>query len=119
MEARFNFATIPTGRAPGHATRLLALASDLLSEAGLAGGTSSGSPSESDRERSRACASASPRREGLAQSLGVELVGVSSLLALSHAVAREQARREDGVLAVIDARRGEVFAGGTTRQIES
>ena len=52
---------------------------------------------------------------GLAQSLGVELVGVSSLRALADrgASAPPAARRRGPrrrVLAVIDARRGEVFA---------
>ena len=46
---------------------------------------------------------------GLAQSLGVELVGVSSLRALAEAVGSEGGI--SGVLAVIDARRGQVFAG--------
>jgi tRNA threonylcarbamoyladenosine biosynthesis protein TsaB len=52
---------------------------------------------------------------GLAQSLSSELVGVSSSLALATAAAgtpdeEQQGRREGRVLALIDARRGEVFA---------
>ena len=43
-----------------------------------------GSLSGSVRARSQACASGSPLREALAQSLGVELVGVSSLRALAY-----------------------------------
>jgi tRNA threonylcarbamoyladenosine biosynthesis protein TsaB len=90
---------------PGHATRLLALANDLLVEAhidwpeleriavGVGPGTFTGLRIGIATAR------------GLAQSLGVELVGVSSLRALAHG-AGEQAQR---VLAVIDARRGEVF----------
>jgi tRNA threonylcarbamoyladenosine biosynthesis protein TsaB len=90
---------------PGHATRLLPLANELLAEAhigwseleriavGVGPGTFTGLRIGIATAR------------GLAQSLGVELVGVSSLRALAHG-AEEQARR---VLAVIDARRGEVF----------
>lgn len=90
---------------PGHATRLLPLANDLLVEAHI------GWP-----EVQRIAIGTGPgtftglrigiaTARGLAQSLGVELVGVSSLRALAQG-ADEQARR---VLAAIDARRGEVF----------
>ncbi len=90
---------------PGHATRLLPLANDLLVEAridwpeleriaiGTGPGTFTGLRIGIATAR------------GLAQSLGVELVGVSSLRALAHG-ASDHAQR---VLAVIDARRGEVF----------
>ena len=47
---------------------------------------------------------------GLAQSLGIELVGVSSLRALAHGARGGEERVARTVLAVIDARRGEVFA---------
>ncbi len=46
---------------------------------------------------------------GLAQSLGLELAAVSSLRALAHAALAGDGA-PGGVLAVIDARRGEVFA---------
>jgi tRNA threonylcarbamoyladenosine biosynthesis protein TsaB len=47
---------------------------------------------------------------GLAQSLGVDLVGVSSLQALAHMACTEAREGEVvGILAAIDARRGEVF----------
>lgn len=47
---------------------------------------------------------------GLAQSLAIDLVGVSSLQALAYAaLASEEAPVEDAMVAVIDARRGEVF----------
>ncbi|HEX4116526.1 MAG TPA: tRNA (adenosine(37)-N6)-threonylcarbamoyltransferase complex dimerization subunit type 1 TsaB [Solirubrobacteraceae bacterium] len=90
---------------PGHATRLLPLANDLLAEScidwseleriavGIGPGTFTGLRIGIATAR------------GLAQSLGVQLVGVSSLRALAHG-ASDQAKR---VLAVIDARRGEVF----------
>lgn len=90
---------------PGHATRLLPLANDLLVEAridwpeleriaiGTGPGTFTGLRIGIATAR------------GLAQSLGVELVGVSSLRALAQGADGELQR----VLAAIDARRGEVF----------
>jgi tRNA threonylcarbamoyladenosine biosynthesis protein TsaB len=115
---------------PGHATRLLPLANDLLVEAGIEWS-----------ELQRIAVGVGPgtftglrigiaTARGLAQSLGVELVGVSSLRALvclpacapegvpfrvppanggvlqGAYSAGEQAQR---ILAAIDARRGEVF----------
>jgi tRNA threonylcarbamoyladenosine biosynthesis protein TsaB len=90
---------------PGHATRLLPLANDLLVEAHI-----------DWPELERIAVGAGPgtftglrigvaTARGLAQSLGVELVGVSSLRALAHGADPEAER----VLAAIDARRGEVF----------
>ena len=90
---------------PGHTTRLLPLANDLLVEAdidwpqveriaiGVGPGTFTGLRIGIATAR------------GLAQSLGVELVGVSSLRALANGASQEAPR----VLAAIDARRGEVF----------
>jgi tRNA threonylcarbamoyladenosine biosynthesis protein TsaB len=106
----------PAGAHPGHATRLLDMAQRLLSDAGIAW-------SEVDR----IAVGVGPgtftglrvaTARGLAQSLGVELVGVPSTLALAMpALASERlnailaADGGDGaVLAAIDARRGEVFA---------
>jgi tRNA threonylcarbamoyladenosine biosynthesis protein TsaB len=92
----------PAGeRRPGHATRLLPLADGLLAQAGLGWG-----------ELERIAVGVGPgtftglrigiaTARGLAQALGVELVGVSSLRALAYGSAR--------ALAVIDARRGEIF----------
>ena len=108
----------PAGAHPGHATRLLDMAGRLLSDAGIAW-------SEVDR----IAVGLGPgtftglrvgvaTARGLAQSLGVELVGVPSTLALA-VPALGSARLDailaadggDGaVLAAIDARRGEVFA---------
>jgi tRNA threonylcarbamoyladenosine biosynthesis protein TsaB len=122
----------PSGeQRPGHATRLLPLAGALLAEAGLAW-----------RDLQRIAVGVGPgtftglrigiaTARGLAQSLTVPLVGVSSLSALAHGldaawddlspqrVAASSAAtghidtsnggRDTGVLAVIDARRGEVF----------
>ncbi|HEV2924832.1 MAG TPA: tRNA (adenosine(37)-N6)-threonylcarbamoyltransferase complex dimerization subunit type 1 TsaB [Solirubrobacteraceae bacterium] len=101
---------------PGHATRLLAMAAELLATAGiswpsveriavgLGPGTFTGLRVGIATAR------------GLAQSLAADLVGVSSSLALAKAAleaipGEHDAPRAGRVLAVIDARRGEVFAG--------
>jgi tRNA threonylcarbamoyladenosine biosynthesis protein TsaB len=96
------------GEHPGHATRLLPLADELLAGAGL--GWSA---------LERIAAGVGPgtftglrvgvaTARGLAQSLGIDLVGVSSLRALAEpALGSEPGARR--VLAVLDARRGEVF----------
>jgi tRNA threonylcarbamoyladenosine biosynthesis protein TsaB len=93
-------------RRPGHATRLLPLASALLAQAGLGWG-----------EIQRIAVGVGPgtftglrigvaSARALAQSLELELVGVSSSRALAHALPAEDGA---GTLSVIDARRGEVF----------
>ncbi|HEV7586032.1 MAG TPA: tRNA (adenosine(37)-N6)-threonylcarbamoyltransferase complex dimerization subunit type 1 TsaB [Solirubrobacteraceae bacterium] len=100
---------------PGHATRLLAMAGELLQRAGVGW-----------RDVERIAVGLGPgtftglrvgvaTARGLAQSLSCELVGVSSSLALATAAAGTAsdapgAQTEGRVLAVIDARRGEVFA---------
>jgi tRNA threonylcarbamoyladenosine biosynthesis protein TsaB len=96
------------GEHPGHATRLLPLANELLASAGL--GWSS---------LERIAVGVGPgtftglrvgvaTARGLAQSLGIDLVGVSSLRALAEpALGPEPGARR--VLAVLDARRGEAF----------
>jgi tRNA threonylcarbamoyladenosine biosynthesis protein TsaB len=122
------------GERPGHATRLLPLAARLLREAGLSFGDldriAVGLGPGTFTGLRIGVASA----RGLAQSLETELVGVSSLRALAQAVVKEEAGRgsggrgsagkssaerssaggssdlRQGVLAVIDARRGEAFA---------
>jgi tRNA threonylcarbamoyladenosine biosynthesis protein TsaB len=95
---------------PGHQARLLPLAAELLARAGvgwerldriavgLGPGTFTG----------LRVGVASAR--ALAQSLSVELVGVSSSMALAHAALRELAPAQEArVLTIVDARRGEVF----------
>lgn len=94
----------PAGARPGHSTQLLPLAHELLAQAqigwrdverigvGVGPGTFTG----------LRIGVASAR--AFAQSLDVGLVGVSSAQALARAAGER-------VLAVIDARRGEVFAG--------
>ncbi len=103
------------GERPAHATRLLALAAGLLQRAGLswagvqriAVGTGPGS--FTGLRIGVACA------RGLAQSLEVQVTGVSTLRALAEGAALAQAQvgvRLRPVLAVLDARRGEVYCGG-------
>lgn len=103
------------GERPAHATRLLALAAGLLQGAGLswagvqriAVGTGPGG--FTGLRIGVACA------RGLAQSLEVQVTGVSTLRALAEGAALAQAQvggRLRPVLAVLDARRGEVYCGG-------
>ena len=99
------------GERPGHAAQLLGLAAELLDEAGLrfadvdriavglGPGTFTG----------LRIGVASAR--ALAQGSDAELVGISTLRALAVA-AEPAAAPGSGVLAVIDARRGEAFAAG-------
>jgi tRNA threonylcarbamoyladenosine biosynthesis protein TsaB len=106
------------GEHPGHATRLLAMAGELLATAGVAWSA-----------LDRVAVGVGPGRftglrvgvataRGLAQSLSLELVGVSSLRALARgATALVQGAADGldgegqrGVMSVIDARRGEAFA---------
>jgi tRNA threonylcarbamoyladenosine biosynthesis protein TsaB len=112
------------GEHPGHATRLLAMAADLLTAeglrwsdvdriaVGLGPGTFTGLRVGIATAR------------GLAQSLSAELVGIPSLQALAAPALAADARQAAGrpadvgappalptpVLVVIDARRGEAFA---------
>lgn len=96
----------PAGHHPGHATRLLGLAGELLEAAGT-----------DWSEVQRIAVGAGPgaftglrvgvaTARGLAQSLGVELLAVASTAALALPALQESQR----VLAAIDARRGELFA---------
>ncbi len=102
----------PPDAHPGHATRLLPMAADLLEQGGVAWG-----------ELTRVAVGVGPGRftglrvgiataRGLAQSLGVELASVSTLRALALGAARRAGAEDEerGTIAVIDARRGEAFA---------
>ncbi|HEX5309535.1 MAG TPA: tRNA (adenosine(37)-N6)-threonylcarbamoyltransferase complex dimerization subunit type 1 TsaB [Solirubrobacteraceae bacterium] len=102
------------GERPGHSTRLLGLAAELLDRAGLRW-----------NDLQRIAVGVGPgtftglrvglaSAHGLALSSSAELVGVSSLRALSLN-AREQPR----VLAAVDARRGELFVAGYQQGMES
>lgn len=99
------------GERPGHAGRLLALAAELLGEAGLG-----------FADVDRIAVGVGPgtftglrigvaTARALAQSSGAELATVSTLRALAVA-AEPDAPPGHGVLAVVDARRGEAFAAG-------
>jgi tRNA threonylcarbamoyladenosine biosynthesis protein TsaB len=106
-----------SGQRPGHTTRLLALARELLAQAGL-----------SWSELGRIAVGVGPgtftglrigvaTARGLAQALAVDVVGVSTPRVLAEAAIADPAARVrthapargEGVLAVIDARRGEAF----------
>jgi tRNA threonylcarbamoyladenosine biosynthesis protein TsaB len=98
------------GAHPGHATRLLEIARELLAAADVTW-----------QEIDRIAVGVGPgtftglrvgiaTARGLAQSLGAELVGVSSLQTLAAEALTAPDSRAAMVLAVIDARRGEVFA---------
>lgn len=97
------------GERPGHGPQLLELAHELLDEAGLTladvdrVGVGVGPGGFTGLRIGVATARA------LAQAADAEIVGVSTLEAL--AAAAEPAPGQ-GVLAVVDARRGEVFVGG-------
>lgn len=101
---------------PGHATRLLEMANELLAQAGLGWSALERIAVGVGPGRFTGLRVGVATARGLAQSLGAELVGVSSLQALALA-ARAPVDEDDGtrpVLAVIDARRGEAFAGAYT-----
>jgi tRNA threonylcarbamoyladenosine biosynthesis protein TsaB len=89
---------------PGHTTRLLAMAAQLLGEAGTGWGALDRIAVGLGPGRFTGLRVGIATARGLAQSLAAELVGVSSLRALAGGAG------ERVVLAVIDARRGEVFA---------
>lgn len=101
-----------SGERPGHTSKLLPLARELLTEAGLdwpavelvAVGVGPGTFTGLRVGVATA--------RGLAQALAVDVVGVSTPRVLAQAAIA--ARAADGVLAVIDARRGEVFAAAFT-----
>lgn len=96
------------GERPGHTTRLLPLAHDLLAQAGLRFGDldliAVGVGPGTFTGLRVGVASA----RGLAQSLDVGLVGISTPRVLAEAASRARTGRGP-VLAAIDARRGEVF----------
>jgi tRNA threonylcarbamoyladenosine biosynthesis protein TsaB len=104
--ARVAHETPAPGQRPGHATRLLVLADELLTQAGLAWpdvrlvAVGTGPGSFTGLRIGVATA------RGLAQSLGVGLVGVGTLRALAAAASAPGA---GPVAAVLDARRGEAF----------
>ena len=98
----------PPAQRPGHATRLLGMATELLAEAGIAWSALERIAVGVGPGRFTGLRVGIATARGLAQSLSLELVGVSSLRAL--ALTASGSEQDGGVLAVIDARRGEAFA---------
>lgn len=98
------------GEHPGHATRLLAMTGGLLADAGIAWNAVDRIAVGLGPGRFTGLRVGIATARGLAQSLSLELVGISTLRALAEAAATDRTEEPDGVLAVIDARRGEAFA---------
>jgi tRNA threonylcarbamoyladenosine biosynthesis protein TsaB len=97
------------GAHPGHATRLLELAHTLLAEGGIGWSAVERIAVGVGPGTFTGLRVGVATARGLAQSLDVELVSVSSLRALAEPAGEEA---EGAVLAAIDARRGEVFVAG-------
>jgi tRNA threonylcarbamoyladenosine biosynthesis protein TsaB len=111
---------------PGHATRLLSMAAELLARAGLGWSAVERIAVGLGPGRFTGLRVGIATARGLAQSLSAELVGVSSLHALALPAMRAGGSagapgegaggsRDDAgtaTIAVIDARRGEAFAAG-------
>jgi tRNA threonylcarbamoyl adenosine modification protein YeaZ len=101
---------------PGHATRLLSMAGELVAQAGISWSALQRIAVGIGPGRFTGLRVGVATARGLAQSLDVELAGVSSLRALALAASAQQPGR--AVLAVIDARRGEVFAAGYSPSVD-
>jgi tRNA threonylcarbamoyladenosine biosynthesis protein TsaB len=97
---------------PGHATRLLGMAADLLARAQLGWSAVERIAVGVGPGRFTGLRVGLATARGLAQSLDTQLAGVSTLRALGlgaqHSGSAEGADR--ATIAVVDARRGEVFA---------
>ncbi len=97
------------GSHPGHATRLLELAHTLLAEGGIGWSAIERIAVGVGPGTFTGLRVGVATARGLAQSLGVGLVSVSSLRALAEPAGKQAG---GAVLAAIDARRGEVFLAG-------
>jgi tRNA threonylcarbamoyladenosine biosynthesis protein TsaB len=93
---------------PGHATRLLAMTGELLAEAGVAWSALDRIAVGLGPGTFTGLRVGIATARGLAQSLAVDVVGVSSLRALAQGTSAQGGHER--VLAVIDARRGQAFA---------
>jgi tRNA threonylcarbamoyladenosine biosynthesis protein TsaB len=96
------------GGHPGHATRLLALADELLRHAGAGWDTVERIAVGVGPGRFTGLRVGIATARALSQSVGADLVGVPTLRALARS-AEADAPDGHGLLAVIDGRRGEVF----------
>ncbi|HXD66832.1 MAG TPA: tRNA (adenosine(37)-N6)-threonylcarbamoyltransferase complex dimerization subunit type 1 TsaB [Solirubrobacteraceae bacterium] len=106
----------PPGARPRHTTRLMALVVEVLQAAdadwagvdriavGVGPGTFTG------------LRIGIATAQALARARAIDLVGVSTLHSLARGARAAPAAPEDAVMAVIDARRGEVFAAGWAAQ---
>jgi tRNA threonylcarbamoyladenosine biosynthesis protein TsaB len=114
----------PAGSHPGHATRLLTMTAELLSQAGVGWGAVDRIAVGLGPGTFTGLRVGVATARGLAQSLDVGLIGVSSPRALAAGAMQGDVGQSGegdggaplkespvGVLAVLDARRGEVFAG--------
>jgi tRNA threonylcarbamoyladenosine biosynthesis protein TsaB len=99
---------------PGHATRLLEMADGLLAGAGIGWSALERIAVGRGPGTFTGLRVGVATARGLAQSLGVELVGVSSLRALAEPRLNRE-RAGSRVLAVLDARRGEAFVAAYER----
>src|ERR1700722_5314982 len=97
---------------PGHATRLLAMAEELLAQAKLPWSAVERVAVGVGPGRFTGLRVGLATARGLAQSLDAELVGVSTLRALALGARRSPSAggADHATIAVVDARRGEVFA---------
>ena len=100
---------------PGHATRLLGMADGLLREAGIHWPALERIAVGMGPGRFTGLRVGIATARGLAQALAIDLAGVSTLEALAQEAARARGAQDERILAVIDARRGEVFAGAFER----
>ncbi|HEV2975649.1 MAG TPA: tRNA (adenosine(37)-N6)-threonylcarbamoyltransferase complex dimerization subunit type 1 TsaB [Solirubrobacteraceae bacterium] len=102
----------PAEAHPGHATRLLAIAAELLAQADLRWSALGRIAVGVGPGRFTGLRVGIATARGLSQSLACELVGVSTLQTLALGAARRASTEAPGrgTIAVIDARRGEAFA---------